>query len=88
MAVSPELQALLGRLDTDTTAVATAVRSLLDLISTAMTQADVDTVKASLTGIATRLEQTASDASNPVPPGPPPAPVTKPSKTTTTTKSP
>ncbi len=77
MPVSPELQAVVDRLDTDTNAIAAAVRSLLDLISTSMTVTDVEAVKTALGAIATRLEQTATDASNPVPPGPPPAPVTK-----------
>ncbi len=86
MAIPQDLQDVLAKVDADTTAVAAAVTSLIGLISTSMTQADVDTVKATLGGIATRLEKTAADAQNPVPPGPPPAPL-KP-RTTTTTKSP
>ena len=74
MAVPQDLQDVLNKIDADTTAVANTVKALDALISTAMTQTDVDAVKATLSAVATRLEGIAADPNVPVPPGPPPAP--------------
>lgn len=76
MPVPQDLADVLKRIDADTDAVAATVKSLDAMISTAMTQADVDTVKATLAAVATRLEATAADPNVPVPPGPAPSPVT------------
>jgi hypothetical protein len=72
MPVPQNLQDALAKIDADTDAVAQVVRSLRDQIGTGMTQADVDAVQARLDEIATRLEATAADPNNPVPPGPAP----------------
>lgn len=72
-----ELTAALDRVDNDTTLVAAVVRSLRDRITTSMTAEDVAAVKGKLDEIGTRLEGTAADPANPVPPGPAPTPLAK-----------
>ncbi len=82
MAIPADFQAVLDKIDADTTAVAATVKSLDALISTQMTPADVSTVKGTLSAIATRLEATAADPNVPVPVTPPPAPVPAPTAKT------
>jgi hypothetical protein len=72
--VPQDLQDVLDKIDADTTAVAAVVMGLRDQISTGMTPADVEAVRGKLAEIASRLEATAADPNQPVPPGPPPAP--------------
>lgn len=67
MAIPQELTDALAKVDADTTQIATVVKNLRDQITTSMTPADVAAVKDTLSGIATRLEATAVDPSNPVP---------------------
>jgi len=68
------LDDVLQKIDTDTDALAATVTALRDKVSTGMSQADVDAVKAKLAAVATRLEGIAADPTTPVPVGPPPAP--------------
>ncbi len=60
MAVPQELTDALAKIDADTNALAVIVTDLRSQITTGMTQADVDTVKAKLADIATKLEATAA----------------------------
>jgi hypothetical protein len=70
MAVPQQLIDALKKIDDDTTALAGVVKGLRDQITTGMTQADVDAIKASLDQVATRLEGIAADPNNPIPPTP------------------
>jgi hypothetical protein len=72
MTVPVNLQDVLTRLDTATTAVATRIRELTDRIRTGMTQEDVTFVTDQLGQLATHLEAMAHDPDNPVPPAPAP----------------
>lgn len=70
MAISKEMSDLLHRLDVETTKVGEVVRTLRDKISTSMTAEDVAAVQEKMDAVADRLEATASDPDQPIPPGP------------------
>jgi hypothetical protein len=72
--VPQELTDALKKIDDDTNALATVLKTLRDQIGTGMSQTDVDAVKTSLDAVATRLEGLAVDPNQPVPPTPPPSP--------------
>lgn len=67
MAQSPELTAVLARIDSATNAVAAKLDALAAQISTSMTAEEVSTVVASLSTEADRLEAMGKTATNPVP---------------------
>lgn len=73
MATPQSITDALAKVDDDTTALAAVVTDLRSKIGVGMSQADVDGVNATLAAIATRLEATAVDPNNPVPPTPMPA---------------
>lgn len=70
--VPQELIDALAKINTETDNLAVVVTALRDAIKTSMTQADVDSVKTSLSDVATRLSGIAADPNAPVPPGPTP----------------
>lgn len=68
MAVPQSITDALAALDTATNEVATYIAGLKGVISTSMTQADVDMVHNGIDAAVARLKALASDQGNPVPP--------------------
>lgn len=56
-----DIQAQLGRINAATTDIAGDIKTLMDTVSTSMTQDEVDQVKAGLTSAADTLEGVASE---------------------------
>jgi len=76
--VDPKLQAVVDAINTDTNALAATVASVIPLIGTGMSAADVAAVTSTLTAVESRLKATGSSLAAAVPPGPPPAPLPTP----------
>ena len=62
-----ETKAIMTRIDTATTGIASRITALIAKIGTGMTQAEVDEVNQGLGAEATRLEGIAVDPDNPLP---------------------
>lgn len=72
MATAADLQALIGQIDTATSAIASRIQALIAQIpapGTTISQADSDSLKAALQAEADKLTALGSDPSNPVPAG-------------------
>ena len=68
MAIPQKLTDALARLNSETNEMRDYVLSLKTVISTSMTQEDVDTVFAAIDAVANGLDSIAKDENNPVPP--------------------
>jgi hypothetical protein len=69
MAIPQEMVDVLVRLDTETNEIAVVVRECRAKIKASMSQEDVDAVTRTLGTVADRLDATAKDPDQPVPPG-------------------